>query len=197
MIVTSGVNLMSVWNVDELSKPLFTLPTYRNEICCVSISPSFDLFVSATRDGYVQFNSIEMQRNINIVEIGELVPQFVKVTPGWGLVLVYGSMKSTINSDSNFLILFSSNGHKIRQVEIPPGEALTAIEVYRSCDGFDFAFVATEKGNLYHFEVFFAKFDKPFYKSPFHITSMSYIMEQGVLYCTGNDNAILVVPYSV
>ena len=197
VIATCGENLTSIWSANNLSKPLFSLPTYRDEINCVQISVIFDLLVCGTNDGFVQFYSINDRRCIQIAEIGEAVPQRIKITPSWGFVIVYAKY-TTINSDSkssNILVLFSANGMKIRQTELPPGEELTAIETYRSRDGFDFAFVATDSGNMYHFEVFFAKFEKPFYNSPFCINSISYISEQNVLYCTGKDNSILVVPY--
>ena len=174
-----------------LKNPVFTVVTYCEKISCVNLSASFDLIVSGTFDGFLQFISIKKQKSLRVIDLKNVIPLVIKITPSWGFVLVYGLTKK---SKKRVLSLLTSNGLRIKQIEID--EALTGLTVYSTTSGFDYAIIATESGKLYHFEVFFLNIGESFYQSEFPIKSISYIKEDGCIFCTGNNNIIVSIPLS-
>ena len=190
-IATAGIQFTSFWKTNDLKNPVFTVVTYCEKISCVNLSASFDLIVSGTFDGFLQFISIKKQKSLRVIDLKNVIPLVIKITPSWGFVLVYGLTKK---SKKRVLSLLTSNGLRIKQIEID--EALTGLTVYSTTSGFDYAIIATESGKLYHFEVFFLNIGESFYQSEFPIKSISYIKEDGCIFCTGNNNIIVSIPLS-
>lgn len=190
-IVTAGDTSFSVWFFDQLKDPHFTLTTYRSPIKCIDISCAFDLVICGMTDGALQFTSINKKRIMKTIDLGDVVPLKIQISPGWGFVIVY--CESTISNEKS-LMFFTANGMKFNVLKIPNDDRISAMDVYKSRDGFDYMVIATENGQMYHFEVFFATLDKPFYTASFVIKSISFVAKQNAIYCTGDSNTILVLP---
>jgi hypothetical protein len=155
-LVTAGRDaVVNVFSITELTHPVFTIPLYRDEITCCTVSAGFGLVASGTRDGFLVLSSLERGSSSHVIDLGGRRPGSVLITKSWGFVVVCAT-KLEDGVLGHSISVYSPNGALVRTA--PLQDPVSAWTTWSSTTGFDFLIVATEQGRLLTCEVFFLDF---------------------------------------
>ncbi|OHS97896.1 hypothetical protein TRFO_35805 [Tritrichomonas foetus] len=136
----------------EHGNKILTYKQYRSVPICCTVSSLFKTLVVGVEDGSFLIISLPSGQLTKIVEIDpNFIPLKVKITDGFGFIVIYGKMKHTKNNlnDGNqgnetHIFVYSINGLFVRKTKVE-GEIIRMIK-WKSNLGFDFmAFVIENK----------------------------------------------------
>jgi hypothetical protein len=137
------------------SNPSSSIPLYRDQIVCVSVSSTFQLVASGTRDGFLILSSLNRASTVRVVDLSGCRPYALLITESWGFVVVCMT-RLNAGAIEHVMAVFSVNGELIRSRQIP--RAVTAWTSWSDADGFDRIVFATEKGKIASCEAFWLDF---------------------------------------
>jgi hypothetical protein len=168
-----------------------TFPSFRNEIVCSAVSAAFDLAVVGARESTLFLISLSHRSITRVICLEKCNPVSVMVTQSWGFVIVH---KREIESNEEFIDLFTVNGDLIRTVKI--GFQIDCWSTWKSFDGFDYLIIAPKSGRLRVCEVFWLVF---------HLLPQSTNGARAVFYCpvleviffNQLDGQIMMIPYHI
>lgn len=181
-IATACTNLfVYLWKEADLSSPFAIIRAYRNDIASLTFNMDFDLMIITSSDGVLQFSSIRNGIAQRLVDLDDLTPKFVKISPAWGFVLVVEVIGS-----SSMLLLYNVNGNMIRSKRF--NEVITDIDIWQK-GGIDYCAIITDIGNLFVFELFFFDIKDPLLCDK-NFVSLSYAGDDKLIYTTKNGEIV-------
>ena len=193
-LVTASVDpVLSLFDVRELQKPIYSMPLYRDEITCCAVSASFQLIVAGTRDGYLVLSSMNRGSIDHVIDLGGCRPYAVSITESWGFIVVCAT-KLDCGKVEHILHVYNVNGTLIRKK--PIAHQMNAWTTWSSQDGFDFMMIATEKGKLFWFEVYYLNFtDLTEYRQTYPIVALRCTPSEGGVVAVGCYGAVHFIPF--
>jgi hypothetical protein len=149
LLVAGGTDsVLTVFSVDESTRPLYGIPLYRGPITCVCVNADFDIIAAGTADGALALCSPHRRSVARFVQLGGLAPYGLTITGGWGFIAVFAARA---------VFLVTVNGQVLRQVPIP--HIVTAWTSWCH-SGFDFILIALDNGGIRMCEAFWLDFKK-------------------------------------
>ena len=185
-----------IWNFNKFTAPLFVVKTYGDEIVSCSIDSSFDLAVIGTESGSIHYISLRHRSISKTITLNEgkdrnVIIKDIKISPGWGFVLVYSFIKATEKYE---LSLYSLNGEFIRKCEV--AEEILDIALWTDEKGFDYCAFSTIKCKVYSFELFYlSPPEKKTYWGVCMISKVECIPSLGLLACIEKRGSVALVNY--
>ena len=131
---------------------LKTIPSFRSEITCCDINEKFGTIACGTKDGSILLIDTATLVTTMAIDIAPEVPIMIKVTLGWGFIVVYSTREHEGRIVPS-LSVYDINGQFIRKKKI--SSPISLWTTYVSIDGFDYIACANDAGGISLFEVFF------------------------------------------
>ncbi|OHT07916.1 hypothetical protein TRFO_05026 [Tritrichomonas foetus] len=167
-----------------------SIQSFRNEITCIDICEKFGTIAIGTKDGSIILIDTESMIATICIDISFEVPVFVKITPGWGFILVY-STKEFKGQIISFLSLYDVDGQFIRRKQLD--FAISCWETYMSIDGFDYVAAAGKNGIIYLFEAFYLDIGEAgLPRNNSKVKSLMYSPSKGLLFALRKNGSICV-----
>jgi hypothetical protein len=133
--------------------PCWEIRSYRGTVTCSAISGTFKVHVVGTSDGALVLTSLTNGESVRVINLGDVTPIEVMITPTWGFLLTNGI--EVVDDFERFcLIVHTINGGFVRKrlLDVP----IAAPTVFCSSKGFDYLAYAIGS-KLFVCEVFFLK----------------------------------------
>lgn len=191
LITSNSDNVISVYHTPSGPTPIFTVPSFSSKVKSCCLSSDFRQFVYGTKNGRLTIGSLITGNVTRIVELGAHRPSSIMITPGWGFIVIYSTDLSR-GYLRHFIEIFSINGDKIKESEI--GSKVQCWSSYKDSRGFDYVVMATESGDIYHFEAFYADIGKRIFAIDAQIISIQYFNDDGVVCAVIEDGRMLFIP---
>jgi hypothetical protein len=172
------------WSTEDISVPFTSVSSYRGRVLCFEASGAFDL-ISLGVKNYLELYSLSKGVMLNIIEINGIEPKLIRITPGWGFVLVYGE------SEVPTVVILNVNGERIRSVEMP--HRFSLFHVFTSRSGFDYAVVCGDDGKMILFEAYYCQSGEQIFASEERIVTFSIIPEQSRILASLETRAIALI----
>lgn len=126
--------------------------SYRGSILCSAISSLFKVHIMGTSDGILVVTSLDTIEQVRVIDLGNVTPISITVTPTWGFILVYGECVEH-GRQKYVLSVHTINGVRVRVKTLSDGP-IQLMTTFSSPRGFDYvAYVIKTK--VYVSEVFF------------------------------------------
>jgi hypothetical protein len=120
------------------------------------------------------------------------VPLKVTVSHSWGFILVNGT--DSVNGNTTYtLSLFNINGLPIKTIQFP--EAVHHWHVWKSVSGFDFIVLATKRGKLFAFELFFMDIGRPVYRCGAELVCLDYSIVNNHIIAVTTEGKVHLIPF--
>jgi hypothetical protein len=137
-------------------REIFRREIYREKIACVLVSHSYDLVLCGNNRG-VMIGSLSYGFWKD-VDLGEIRPKKLLLTPSWGFIAVAG--KAVSGADFLFSItLLSVNGDRIWRLLIQ--NEIVMWTSWRSNSGFDFILMSDSRNQVFAFEAYWGRIESP------------------------------------
>jgi hypothetical protein len=180
-----------IYSVGDRPFEVFSIPTYRNSVSCSCLSKRFGVVVTGTDDHALIMCSIYDGSTIRVIKL-DCIPLKVTVTNGWGFILVNGC--NYVNGKPQYcLSLFNINGLPLKTVALP--DAAHCWFSWKSASGFDFMLLATKRGKLFAFEVFFLDLGRPLYRCGAELVCLDYSEVHNHVVAVTTDGKVHIVPF--
>lgn len=184
--------ILSVYNLQCNSRqPLFTIPSFTNQIQCCALSCDYHLVVCGMRNGSILLCSLSDGSISKTIDLNGCRPRKILVTKGWGFIVVY-STKIDNGKLTHRVSLFSVNGDFLRTVVLDSG--IVTWSAYKTFADFDYVVMADEKSNVYHFEAYFLNVARPIAKLNEKVVAVSCSPNGAVVAAVTADGNVVVIP---
>jgi hypothetical protein len=180
-----------IYSVEDRPYEVFSIPTYRHSVTCSCISKKFGVVVTGTDDRALIVASICDGSTIRVIKL-ESVPLKVTVTSGWGFILVNGC-EYVDGKPQYTLSLFNINGLAVKTVAMP--DAVHRWVSWQSIAGFDFISLATKRGKLFGFEVFFMDLGRAIYRCAAELVCLEYSKRRKHLIAVTTEGKVHIIPF--
>jgi hypothetical protein len=131
--------------------PVWEFRSYRGPFTCTALSDVFKIHVTGTSDGTLVVSSLTTGKSVRVINLGDVTPIAVMVTPAWGFLVTYSY--EIINDYKRYVLsAHTINGELIKKRNI--NVDLKCYTVFSSPAGFDY-FAYFVGCQLYVCEVFF------------------------------------------
>ena len=206
--------VLTVYDTRSPAKPLFSIPSFRESIKCIAVSQIFHLVVCGARESSdklssttnvdnesskkstslssLLFCSINSRSFFKSVDLGEKIPNMVLLTICWGFTLVQTKLIDQGKRKFN-LLLFSSNGEMIREVEL--NNELVKWSTFRTRSGFDYVVACDDSLNVFAFEAFYLNIKEPIFKSKSPVVDMTYLDQEEAISILTESGNLLFIPF--
>jgi hypothetical protein len=183
--------VISLYSLNDASKPRFTIPSFTSSIKSCAVSTQYHQAVCGTKDNTLIIASLSDSCITRVVDLKGRRPIKILITKGWGFIVVYNTDLSK-GVLTHYITIFNINGDRIRDVEIPvPVHAWTT---YRDAKGFDYIVMADDHGEIYHFEAFYANIGESIFTVPYEIDTMKYLVDECIIIAVTSDAKVIFIP---
>jgi hypothetical protein len=189
-LCTGSDMMLRLYSIDDLTRPVSSVASYRGNPVCAAISSKFGIFVSGTIDGSLIISSIHSGDVKKVVSLGNVRLAHVQISPGWGFIAVCADRRVPHGSQWE-LLLFSVNGLEIGKVLLDA--EIAAWETIEDNAGFDFMTLALKSGNIYHFELYSLELGSALYRES-GVVTVRYLAELEAVAVVTRSGSILFVP---
>lgn len=189
-LMVAGCDDASILIIRDL-KIMQSIQLYREAVTACAINSTHSLVVSGTKDGAIILCSTINGNLIRIINVPNLKPQKLMITPSWGFIVAYfteiedGDMKY-------FIYVYTVNGIFIAKTEIPG--PIDFWYVWSSNNGFDYLVFTIEGGKLYFAEVFYMRPKEIPYVEKQKIIAASISLSTSTLVAITRNGRIYLMP---
>lgn len=186
--------VLCIYHFSDLSKSVYRVRLYHDEITCCDINSTFHVFACGTRDGSIVIGSLTNGCIINVIDIGTKIPRKLSISPSWGFICVYVTEESSIKQ-THLIDLYSINGQFIRQEQIDG--PIQYWYHYNSSSGFDFLMYSTPNRRVYLSELYYLKFDLLPFRVQSSVVMMSFNSEYSCVIIACEDGLFHFYPITI
>lgn len=183
--------VVNLYSVSDLTRTIFSIPLYRDQIVCCAVSSKYKLIASGTKDGYLVLSSISRGSTVKVIDLEGCRPYLMLVTKAWGFIVI-AATKLDAGKVVHLLSVFNVNGQFIRSQLL--SHAITAWDTWRDEHAFDHVIMANEIGRIFSFEAFYLDTKELSARSPKPVITLHYSKcDHGVI-IVSNDGCIVFAP---
>lgn len=166
----------------------FKLNTYGDSPVCIDINTEYDMVVVGTELGSLHFISLYHKAIMRTVYLKGKI-SIVRVSPGWGFVLVY-----VVTGEQTFeMKLFTMNGDLIKSASV--SDPVIDIKLYSDRSGFDHCVYINTRGKIFGFELFYVdNLHKTIHFCNYPLMKIEYIKEINGVIAFGKKAKFMIVP---
>jgi hypothetical protein len=189
-VCTGSDMMLRLYHIEEITKPVSSVASYRGKPICAAISTKFGIFVGGTFDGSVVICSMKTGDVKKVFSLGNQKPAHIHISPGWGFIAVCAERPFGQRIQWE-LLLFTVNGIEIGRTSLD--SEVAAWDTVEDAAGFDFMSLALRSGNVYHFELYTLNLGTSLCREA-AIVSVSTIRDLGAVAVVTRSGSILLVP---
>ncbi|EAY11851.1 Beige/BEACH domain containing protein [Trichomonas vaginalis G3] len=190
IITSNSDNVVTVYDTLQGTSPLFTVPSYSSKVKSVAISIPFKMFCFGTKDCRLTIGSLNTGNVVRIADLNGRRAIKILITRGWGFIVVYSTDLSK-GYLQHFIEIYSVNGDKINECEL--NSKVSCWYTYKNAKGFDYIVMATDQGDIFHFEAFYCDIGRRIFGIEAQVMSVIYHEEEGIVTAVIQDGRIIFI----